>query len=113
MFATLIAFTFMFFFADSTGVPPMWIDIITTVVGLGLTVWLKFGPTPSRLVGAIGAAAGLFGVLSPHIVTMFPEGSHIGIILAVLGFALALISERIQGGVTVHEKRVAAVNGEM
>jgi len=110
---TMLAFLFLILFADSTGVPPGWVDIITLVVGVGLTVFLKYGPIPSRVVAVLGFAAGLIGFLGPKIYEFFPAGSHAGGIVATLGFVIVFISERVQGGVTVPGKRDLANQGEM
>lgn len=109
----LITFVLFYLFADSTGIPPAVVEIVTLVVGIALAIALKVSPIPSRIVSLIGAAAGLVGMVGPRIVDFFPAGSRIPLIITVVGFTLTLISERIQGGVTVPEKRSLAAQGEM
>ena len=110
--ATLLYALFLFF-ADSTGVPPLVVDIVTLVVGVGVAIALKISPIPSRVVGAIGVLAGLVAHFGPGLATLFPASSHVPAIIVIIGFVLVSVSERIQGGVTVPEKRSAAAQGEM
>jgi hypothetical protein len=93
-------------------VPAGWVDIISIIVGLAVTLALKFGPIPSRIVAGVGVAAGLFGAFGSQVIALFPAGSRIPLYIAVFGVVIAAISERIQGGITVPEKRVEAVKAE-
>lgn len=93
-------------------VPAGWVDVISIVVGLVITLALKFGPIPSRIVAIVGVLAGLFGAFGATVVNLFPEGSRVPLYIAVFGVVIAAISERIQGGITVPEKRKEAAVAE-
>jgi hypothetical protein len=111
MFGTLLFLMMVVLWLVET-VPAGWVDVISVIVGLVITLALKFGPIPSRVVAVVGVVAGLFGAFGGQVVSLFPSGSRIPFYIAVFGVVIAAISERIQGGITVPEKRVEAMKAE-
>lgn len=116
MFVTLLAALLLsmgilnFLFQSSA--PAGWSDIITIVVGFGLTLALKLGPIPSRIVAAVGALAALYGTFGDKVIGLFPAGSRVPVYIAIFGAVILAISERIQGGITIPEKRTEAAKAE-
>jgi len=111
MFMAMLGMMFISFLFQATA-PVGWGDIITLVVGVAVTLALKFGPIPSRIVAAVGALAALYGTFGDRIIGLFSPGSRVPIYIAIFGAVILAISERIQGGITVPEKRAEAVKAE-
>jgi hypothetical protein len=109
---TILISLVLAFLLMAASVPPGWTDVISIAVGLVITFALKFSPIPSRVVGAVGALAALYGTFGDKLVGLFPEGSRVPIYIAVFGAVILAISERLQGGITVPEKRKEAAKAE-
>lgn len=110
MIKAIVFAVMILWFAAS--VPAGWVDTISIVVGVAITLALKLGPIPSRVVAGVGFVAGLFGAFGATIINMFPEGSRVPLYIAVFGVVIVAISERLQGGITIPEKRKEAVVAE-
>ena len=66
--------------------------VVTVVVGLVLHFWKVI---PSKYVTLIGGVAGIAATILPKVIDTLPP--KMAVIVAVVGYALALFNGRVQG----------------